>query len=321
MSTSRIAAACLMLAATSSAIRAQETAAADPVARAHQDIASLIPANTVAVARLCSIDQVLQYANGLVAKATGKESKLTVDRLLGQPSPIPGKRELIDQRLPIVIAVSLQRATPPAAVLLLPATDPAAYAASLVAPGMEPAVAGNYVAVPLAGKYVKPAAPSPILAELPDGVFAAYADAEKLVHAFGVVLGATLTAAKVQFAQQLERNSPGVDGDALAETYLDGVRAVLECAKSCRFSADFRGGKLELLAKLQVKPGSDMDGWSSSPLDAAGAGGPPTGRDVFETVIGADWQKLWPRLLPLLDRVAEAYPKATADTMRELATR
>ena len=318
MSTSHLAAACLMLAATSSAVLAQATGTPDPLTRAHQDIASLIPADTVAVARLGSIDQVLQYANDL-SKAAGKESRLTVEHLLGQLSPIPGKRDLIDQRLPIVVAVSLPRATPPAPVLLLPTTDPAAYAASLAAPGMEPAVAGSYVAVPLAGKYVKPAAPSTLLAELPEGTFAVYADAEKLVNAFGVVIGATLSAVKAQYAKQLERSYPGVDGETLAETYLDGVRAVLGCAKACRFSADYRDGKLDLFAKLQVRPGSDMDGWSSPPLDTATVGGPPTGRGAIEILIGADWQKLWSRLMPLVDRVMEAYPKATADTVRELA--
>jgi hypothetical protein len=317
MSTSRIAAAFSLLAVMLPAVRAQATAAADPVARAHQDIASLIPTDTVAVARLQSIDQVLQYAID-VAKAVGKESNLTADRLLGQLSMIPGKHELIDLHLPIVLAVSLPRATPPAPVLLLPTTDAAAYAASLAAPGMEPVVAGSYVAVPLGGKYVKPAAPSQVLAQLPDGAFALYADAEKIVAAFGMVIGTTLSAAKVKFAQQLELDSPGVDGETLAETYLDGVRAVLGCAKSFRFRADYREGQLELFATLQVKPGSDMDGWSSPRLDAA-AGGPPTGRGALDTVIGADWQKLWPRLLSLLDRVAEAYPKATADRLRELA--
>ena len=33
--------------------------------------------------------------------------------------------------------------------------------------------------------------------------------------------------------------------------------------------------------------------------------------------MGADWQKLWPHFEPLVDRLADVYPKATADALRE----
>jgi hypothetical protein len=236
------------------AARAQQTAAPDPVARAHQDIASLIPADTVALARLVSIDEMLQHLVDLTNAAGKDGTKMTAERLLDRLGPIPGKRELIDRRLPAVIAVAMPRATPPSPVLLLPATDPAAYAASLPALAVPPVVSGSYVAVPLGAKYEKPAAPSTALDNLPDGLFAVYADAEKLVAAFGTVIGASLTAAKLQFAKQLEQNSPGLDGEALADLYFEGIRTVLGCAKSFRFRAGYRDGVLDLFAMLQVKP-------------------------------------------------------------------
>ncbi|HEU4418348.1 MAG TPA: hypothetical protein VFT55_05375 [Planctomycetota bacterium] len=300
------------------AAHAQQTAAPDPVARAHQDIASLIPADTVALARLASIDELLRHALHLTNAVGEDPTNVTAEHLLDEFGPIPGNRELIDRRLPAVIAVSMPRATPPSPVLLLPATDPAAYVASLPPLAVPPVVAGSYVAVPLGAKYEKPAAPSTALGELPDGLFAVYADAEKLVAAFGTVIGAALSAAKPQFAKQLESNSPGLDGEELADLYLEGVRTVLGCAKEFRFRAGYRDGALEMFSTLQVKAGSDMDGWSGAPIDSSAFGGPPTGKGALEVLMAADWQKLWPRLQPLIDRLADVYPKETGDLLRNL---
>jgi hypothetical protein len=74
---------------------------------------------------------------------------------------------------------------------------------------------------------------------------------------------------------------------------------------------------LDLFATLQVKPGSDMDDWSSAPLNTALAG-PPTGKGTLEFLMAADWQKLWPRVTALIDRFAEVYPKETGDVLRRL---
>ncbi|HEX6810255.1 MAG TPA: hypothetical protein VF384_01415 [Planctomycetota bacterium] len=307
----------VVLAASLAAVRAQQTAAPDPVARAHQDIASLIPADAAAVARLASIDRLLQHSADM-ANAAGKDATaVTAERLLDRLG-VPGKRELIDRRLPAVIALVLPRASPPSPVLVLPATDPAAYAASLPPLAVPPVVSGSYVAVPLGAKYEKPAAPSAALGELPGGTFAVHADAEKLVAAYGTVIGAALSAAKPQLAKSLELGSPGLDGEELAEVYFEGVRTVLGCAKSCRLSADYRDGRLELFAALQVKPGSAMDDWSSAPLDCAASGGPPGGAGTIEMLMAADWQKLWPRFTPLIDRLADVYPKETGDLLRRL---
>src|SRR5262245_32300956 len=308
----------VVLAASLAAAPAQQTAAPDPVARAHQDIASLIPADAAVVARIASIDQLLQHAID-VTKAAGEDTtKVTVERLLDKLGPIPGQHDLIDVRLPVVVAISLPRASPPAPVLLLPATDPAAFAASLPPLAVPPVTAGSYVAVPLGKKYEKPAAPSTALSELPEGTFAVHADAEKVVAAFGAVIGTSLSAAKPQFAKILELNSPGLDGEALAELYIEGIRTVLGCAKSCRFSAAYRDGMLDLFATLQVKAGSDMDGWGSAPVNAAALAGPPTGNRTLEVLMAADWPKLWPRVGTLIDRLADVCPKETGDVLRKL---
>ena len=96
-------------------------------AQAEGDIAGLIPSNTVALVRFAAIDAIEERASELVQLTGGNAASLDVDDLLGG---LMGNTDQVHRALPIVLAVSLPRASLPAPVLIVPSNDPAALAAS-----------------------------------------------------------------------------------------------------------------------------------------------------------------------------------------------
>src|SRR5688572_27233449 len=186
-----------------------------------RDLASLIPADTVAVVRIASIDELVQHARDVARSAGQSPNEIDADTLLQQLGGMGGRTELIDRGRPIAVVVSLPRGGQPAPVLLVPSTDAAAYAQSLPALGAAPVVGGKYVAVPLGAKYEKPAAPSTAMDGMHGGVFALRADVEKFTAAFGPVIAVGLKSFEAMMAQQMRAAGSNVDGQAVAQLYTD----------------------------------------------------------------------------------------------------
>jgi hypothetical protein len=274
-------------------------------------IASLLPKDTVAVVRIASVDQLVKNARHATIAVGQDPQSIDANKLMGMLQALGGgKTALIDRTRPIAIAISMPGDTP-SPVLMVPTTDAKAYAASLPPVG-SPVVSGGYVVVPLGGRYVKARSPSTLMDSLPDGVVAVRADVEQLVTSLGSELGASLSALQAQMAREISR--PGADGAALAESYVGGLRSVLHAAKTFEFGLDYREGQLDVFGELTVKPGSELAGWGADAVDLKSLASRLSGKSSFEVLMAADWNKLWPRLAPLLQSAIGLYPPQ----MREL---
>src|SRR5436190_2227550 len=281
-------------------------------------LASLSPADTVAVVRIASIDELVQHARDVARSAGQSPDDIDADTMLQRLGAMGGRTELIDRGRPIAVAVTLPRGGQPAPVLLVPATDAAAYASSLPRLEVAPVVAGKYVAVPFGTKYEKPASPSAAMDGLQGGVFALRADVEKFTAAFGPVIAVGLKSFEGMMAQQMHAAGSGVDGQAVAQLYTDAARALLAAAKSLELGVDFRDGYLDAFATLTVKPGSDLDGWSSAPVDLRAVASRMTGKGQVEVAAVMDAQKLWPRYEAVMDAMLDMYPQDARATMRAM---
>src|SRR5262245_26770729 len=172
-------------------------------ASADAELASLMPKDTVAVVRIASIEQLIKNARHATIAVGEDPQGLDANTLLKRFEAMGGgKTSLIDKSKPIAIALSMPGDSP-SPVLMLPATDAKAYAASLAPRGATPVVSGSYVVLPLGGKYEKARSPSALMNNLPNGVLAVRADAEQIVTMLGSEINASLRAFEAQMAREL----------------------------------------------------------------------------------------------------------------------
>src|SRR5436190_952943 len=240
-----------------------------------RDLASLIPADTVAVVRIASIDELVQHARDVARSAGQSPDDIDADTMLQRLGAMGGRTELIDRGRPIAVAVTLPRGG-------------------------------------------QPAPPSAAMDGLQGGVFALRADVEKFTAAFGPVIAVGLKSFEEMMAQQMRAAGSGVDGQAVAQLYTDAARALLAAAKSLELGVDFRDGYLDAFATLTVKPGSDLDGWSSAPVDLRAVASRMTGKGQVEVAAVMDAQKLWPRYEAVMDAMLDMYPQDARATMRAM---
>ena len=279
------------------------------------EIASLMPKDCVAVVRIASVDQLVKNMRH-AAIAVGEDPKsVDADTLLKQLEGVGGKTALIDRSRPIAIAVSMPGDTP-SPVLLIPATDAKAYAASLPPMGAPPVVSGGYVVLALGAKYEKAHNPQALVNNLPSGVLAIRADAEQLVTMLGSEISANLRTVEAQMARELTSSGSGLDGKAMAEAFVGVARSVLGAAKTLELSLDYRDGQLDAFAALTVKPGSELDGWGAEPVDLKSLTGRLSGKGSFEVLMAADWGKLWPRLAAIAQPALDIYPPQMRELLR-----
>ncbi|HEU4417867.1 MAG TPA: hypothetical protein VFT55_02955 [Planctomycetota bacterium] len=286
-------------------------------ASADAEIASLAPKDTVAFVRIASIDQLIKNARHATI-AVGEDPKgLDADTLLRQLQAVGGgKTTLIDRTRPIAIAVAMPGDTP-SPVLMVPATDAKAYAASLPPMGGAPVVSGGYVVVALGGKYEKARSPSPLMSNLPSGVVALRVDAEQLVTMLGSEIGANLRKLETRMASE-STNGSGIDGGAMAKAFVNVARSAIGAAKTFELSLDYREGQLDVSGSLTVKPGSELDGWGSDPVDLKALASRLSGKGSLELLMAADWGKLWPRIAPFMQAALEVYPPSMRELLRPL---
>jgi hypothetical protein len=267
---------------------------------------------------LASIDELTAPARD-VATAIGEDPKQADGgRLLEQLAGLAGDTRHIDRRRPFAIVLCAPRATPPTVVFLAPATDPAKYAASLEGRGLAALAEGGYVAVPLGGKYEKPAAPSQFASAPATGLVSLRVDVATMATHLGVPIGAGLTAFQATMANVMQASGAGLDGEAMAEMYVSAARTLLASTAALDVRLDYRDGQLQATGSLTAKPGSDMDGWGSPPADLTKLEGRLSGVGSFEFLCAADWTKLWPRLETMLAALFEVYPAKTRESMRSL---
>lgn len=281
-------------------------------------IASLLPKDTVAVVRIASLDQLIKNARHATI-AVGEEPKgIDADTLLRQLQAVGGgKTTLIDRTRPIAIAVAMPGDTP-SPVLMVPATDAKAYAASLPPMGASPVVSGGYVVVALGAKYEKARSPSALMSNLPSGVVALRVDAEQLVTMLGSEIGANLRKLEARMASESTSNGSGLDGGAMAKAFVNVARSAIRAAKTLELGLDYREGQLDVFGSLTVKPGSELDGWGAAPVDLKSLASRLSGRGSLELLLAADWGRLWPRIAPFMQSALEVYPPPMRELLRPL---
>ena len=292
---------------------------ADPaIAVADTQIAKLLPSGTAAVVRIASLDTINSHIASIAADGGEPDQAVDVRDIL-QMAPVPlGDARLIDGSLPIALAVTSKRATPPSIALLVPTTDAAKYSKSLADASVTATVEGNYVVVPLLGKYERSTTQSNVMANMQPGAIAIHGDLGTLAKNYKVLIDSGLELFVKGIGEAMEETSPGIDVEAIAELYADAARSITESAAAVDISLDYKNGMVDFYSTLDVKAGSDMSGWSSPAIDLKPLAKGMTGKGALEVLFQMDMEKLAPRYDNLIATAINIYPEQFQAPMREL---
>lgn len=281
-------------------------------------IAALVPADAVAYARIASLDALLATARSAAGAMGAPSTALTREQLLGQLGGMLGDTSLLDGSRTIGVALVAPRGVRPTPVVFLPVTDGAKYAASLKANGLEPVVEGDYVAIPFGGKYGKPTTPSALGTAKTAGLIEVRVDVAKASDNLGVVINSGLDVMRREMAKELSAAGSGIDGEAMVDLYVNGVKAMLAAGATLDLVITETKGILTATASCTAKPGSALDGWSSPPVDLSEFSGALTDKACVDVVATADWSKLWSKMEPMMDALFDIYPPALRKTFQSL---
>lgn len=291
-----------------------DTSAADA------QIAKLLPDGTAAVVRLVSLDTINQRA-AQIEEAGGARDQGTDVRDLLAMAPIPlGDVRLIDGTLPIAIAVTSKRATPPSVALIVPTTDAEKYTKSLSQSGITPVMDGNYAAVPLFGKYEQAKEPSQAMASMMPGDISIHGDLGTLAKNYKLLIDSGLERFVQTIANEVEKSNPGVDGEEIGELYASIARAITASAETIDIGVSYENGTVDIYSTLDVRAGSSMSGWSSPARDMAPLARGMTGKGMFEVLFQMDMQKLGPKYDEIVATAIDIYPDKFQEPMRKLMT-
>lgn len=284
---------------------------------ANAQITKLLPDSTVAIVRMSSLDELNKHNRSITKEVSESDNSMDLRDLLAM-SGMVGDARLIDPSLPIVVAVTSKRATPPTVVAIMPTTDAPAYAKSLEAASITPTVDGNYVAIPLFGPYKRAETAPQILTKLRPGALSIYADLESLTTTYKVIIDSGIELFEQQIASQMEMADPNIDGEVIASLYGSIGRAISGAGETLDLVADYKDGMLDLDVALDVKKGSNMAGWSSPATDLTPLAKGMTGNGSFEAIFQVSMGKMTPRLNELLDSLGDIYPEEFQTVMRDL---
>tara|TARA_R110002094_G_scaffold45509_2_gene57431 strand:- start:1419 stop:3083 length:1665 start_codon:yes stop_codon:yes gene_type:complete len=286
-------------------------------AAANAQIAKLLPESTVAVVRIASLDELNKHKRTITEEMGETDDGLDFRDLLAM-SGMPGDARLIDPSLPIVLAVTSKRATPPTIAVVVPTTDTAAFAESLKAMQITATIDGNYVVVPVFGTYKRAETAPQILSNLKPGALSMHANLEPLTSTYKMAINSGIEMFEKQITDMMEMADPNIDGEVIAELYGSIGRAMSESAKTLDVSVGYKDGMLDLDVALDVLPGSAMAGWSSPATDLQPLAAGMTGKGALEVLFQMDTRKMMPRFNDLLDAVADIYPPEFQTTMKDL---
>ncbi|MGK0204667.1 MAG: hypothetical protein ACI9S9_003752, partial [Planctomycetota bacterium] len=240
-----------------------------------------------------------------------------IDMLALSGMPL-GDTRLIDTSLPIVVAVTSKRATPPTVTAVVPVTNVAAYTKSLEAASITPTVDGNYVAIPMIGPYKRAAAAPDVLTRLRPGTISLHADLESLTKTYKVAILSGIDLFEQQIAAVMEMGDPNIDSEAFAEMYGSIARAITDSTKTLDLSLDWKGGMCDFDVSLDVKPGSAMAGWSSPAIDLTPLVRGMSGKGGLEVLFQMDMKSMMPRLIAMMESLGDIYPEEFQTVLTEL---
>lgn len=286
---------------------------------ANAQITKLLPDSTVAVVRIASLDEMNKHNRSITREVSGSDNSMDLRDMLAMPGML-GDARLIDPSLPIVLAVTSKRATPPTIAAIVPTTDTVAYVASLNAGEVAIETDGNYVAVPVFGPYKRAETAPQILAKLKSGSLTVHANLESLTQTYKVIINSGIEQFEQQMADMMEMADPNIDGEVIAELYGSIGRAISGSAKTLDLSANYENGMLDFDIALDALPESSMAGWSSPAIDMASLATGMTGDGSVEALFQMNMGKMMPRLNDFMAAMAGIYPKEFETTMQELMT-
>lgn len=276
------------------------------------DLAALAPENCAVYAVLSSVDAVQKWADD----TAGAEGAGDVFDGLAMFGAAFGNLSLIDRTLPVGFALAIDqgRAAP---VLLVPASDPDGFAASLTQ--LDPVVIGTYVALPLGGIYRPAAAVPEVCRAMPDATIAVRAEAITLTDAWKRQIDALLREGEAGFARALEQDPQlDIDGRVLAKVYFGYIRTLVDSARRVELTASGPADALQVLAKVHARLGSAMDGWDS--IERPDWRGLTHGLDA-DLPVAAIWSmppKVLEGLIELSDAFIAAYPEDLMEALGPL---
>jgi hypothetical protein len=275
---------------------------------ANAQIATLLPDSTVAVIRIASLDELNKHKRTIAEDLGEADDGLGASDALAMAG-LPGDARLIDSNLPIVMAVTSKRATPPTVTAIVPTTNTEAFVKSLSDMGIVGTVDNNYVAIPVFGPYKRAETAPTIMAKLKPGTLSVHADVETLAKTYKVMINSGIEIFEQQITAIMETENPNIDGEVIAQIYGSMGRAISESAKTVGLSVNYKNGKLAVDVDIDALPGSAMAGWSSPAIDLSPLAVGMTGKGSIETVFQMNMEKIMPRFHDMIEGVADVYPE------------
>ena len=283
-----------------------------------RSFAALVPPDAVICAQVASLDALVQAVREAVGAFGEDVESIDRETLFEGLRGRAGDASQIDGTRAIAFALVAPKGTRPLPIFFVPAKDSAKYAASLSDIGMQAVAADDYVVVPLGGTYARPATASPLANTMPAGLAAVRVDVTKAEANLGVVIRSGIDVFQRQMAQQMEMVQSGFDGEAMAELYGDLGRVLLAAGKTLDIAIDEKGGQLSMTAAYVAEPDSDLDGWSSPPVDVSAFAGKLDAKAGVTAVGTVDWAKIWPKTEPMLAALLDIYPPPLRASMQRL---
>ena len=282
------------------------------------DHTGLLPASSAVVLRLESLDAFHGSMSRLMGRFGSADALPAKEELLGELFMLPVGSDGVDPARPIYLGLDVSFGAP-LVTAVLPALDAGAIAAAAGEAGAKSAEHGEWVAVSTKPDYA-PGEANPVLAGMQPGVASLHVDLESLLETYGGLVEMVLARAEAGMAEAPVAG--GMDMQAVAELYLDGVRTFLDSAESLDLALFEDDHELSLGMRYVALEDSDLDGlFSPLPLpETLPVAVDPAAQLAF--VVSGDMAELVDCVDPWVEQLLYIYPESLrggmADYFREL---
>ena len=288
---------------------------------AGQELAELVAPDAVVYAQIPSLDRIEEVALALTrAFAPGSEAMVDVDGMIaGMGLPIDPSK--VDHGRAIGISLSLVAGEDePSFRLIVPATDPGAFADLAATMGLQASAAhGGWIALSMSPGAIAPGAPSRLASELPAGDLVVRVDARALVERYRAEIDEGLEELAAETSAAAGEMPGGINMVPLMQVYVGALRSFLESVDQLDLALRLDGGRLEFLQDCRMREGSVLaDFGSKTPTTVSELASLVDPDSAFSMAAGMDPVALMTRFRPMLDALPEVYPEPLRPTMRAL---
>jgi general secretion pathway protein G len=294
-----------------------------PTNDAQATISRLVPATAFCIIEAPSLDA-LNAAVNRMRRATEPEAKdeIKIDDLLTKLE-VQGRAELLDHKRPIAVCLSLDpELLEPVPTFILPVTSTEEFLKSLPAatekPGNEsgelgerakPIALENYVGVTHLAKYSAADAPRALAANMLPGIVSARVDLERLFESIRPIIDPILAQAEGSMASA-SASMPGVDAEAFAKSYMDGLRAFIDSAETLDLATALQGDRVDVILRftaLEKSALAEVGSKSKTGVDALSKYLDPDAS--LAMLLGLDMASIMKRFQPMMDAMLKMYPE------------